>query len=603
MVKLNNITISGLRGVRYNLELPLNGRSALVYGENGSGKSTVSDVIEWFYYDKVEHLAGEEIGRKGYEALRNIFLKDDDPGSLKLEFTNPVLDDKKIIEIHKNNLKAAHSNSEDDFTEYLDDTQLENLILRYKELITFVLSSKSDKLKTLSSIIGYSQITNTRAMLFSALNRLRKEIKTGNYDNQISHQQSQIIEQYGQNVTSDEQFIEVVAELVKPFSLGIKINELKDISEVLKKIKVPDDSETVKQEAFLSKMEDTLVNLPVHLDVLEEQYQEYKKQFDDLVSDIEKLKNVTLGKLLAAGRELLSKGGYGEDNCPLCLTDKGRDELLSEVEFRIAELEEIKKEQNKLRAAKQSLQEQITKTVRLLHGVYDDTQIIIEENKDLKTNIHSIIQGVEKYKDQLKIETTGGSELLDVEKLAVHRGVITTVDEECKKQLKTIRDSREKDSKTDIYSKIKIAGHAYVQIKQLKREKSVYEKQRDILEAIYTRFIQTQSNALETFLNKFSAKIDEIYQFMNPGERVDDIKLVPITKDDELSGITLQFDFLDKKEVTPPHKYLSESHLNCLGIAFFLTSVEAFNKRNKFIVLDDVISRASRHKANAKRGS
>lgn len=30
--------------------------------------------------------------------------------------------------------------------------------------------------------------------------------------------------------------------------------------------------------------------------------------------------------------------------------------------------------------------------------------------------------------------------------------------------------------------------------------------------------------------------------------------------------------------------------MNCLGIAFFLASVEAFNKKNKFIVLDDVIS-------------
>lgn len=35
---------------------------------------------------------------------------------------------------------------------------------------------------------------------------------------------------------------------------------------------------------------------------------------------------------------------------------------------------------------------------------------------------------------------------------------------------------------------------------------------------------------------------------------------------------------------------MSESHLNCLGLAFFLTSVKAFNKTNKFFILDDVIS-------------
>ena len=90
------------------------------------------------------------------------------------------------------------------------------------------------------------------------------------------------------------------------------------------------------------------------------------------------------------------------------------------------------------------------------------------------------------------------------------------------------------------------------------------------LEVIYTRFLDAQKTALETFLARFSAKIDEIYQFMNPGERVDNIKLVSITKDDELSGITIQFDFLDSKEETAPQKYLSESHINCLGIAFYL---------------------------------
>lgn len=35
---------------------------------------------------------------------------------------------------------------------------------------------------------------------------------------------------------------------------------------------------------------------------------------------------------------------------------------------------------------------------------------------------------------------------------------------------------------------------------------------------------------------------------------------------------------------------MSESHINCLGLSFFLASVKAFNKESKFFVLDDVIS-------------
>ncbi|MBU1488107.1 hypothetical protein KKH56_08700 [bacterium] len=44
------------------------------------------------------------------------------------------------------------------------------------------------------------------------------------------------------------------------------------------------------------------------------------------------------------------------------------------------------------------------------------------------------------------------------------------------------------------------------------------------------------------------------------------------------------------KSAFPPQKYLSESHLNSLGIALFLTSVQAFNKENQFFILDDTIS-------------
>lgn len=590
MIKLKNIKISGLRGVRNTIELPLGGKSSLIYGENGSGKSTVADVIEWFYSDKVEHLTGEEIGRKGYEALRNIFLADDDPGTLNLEFTDSNLDDEKIIEVQKKGLKSAHKKTAQEFLDYLIDTQNENLILRYKELVTFVLSSKTDKLKTLSSIIGYSQITDTRAVLLSVLNRLRREIKSSNFDNQISHQQSQIIEQFGQNITSDEQFIGVVENLVKPFSLDIEIKELKDVNEVLKKIKTPDDSAAVKQETFLTKVQETMVSLPAHLDVLEEQYNGYKDQLDALVTDLEKLKKLALDKLLTAGKELLVRGGYGDDNCPLCLTDKNRDELLADIDFRITELEEIKKEQTKLRTAKQELQDQVAKTGRLLNGLYDDAQIKIEENNEHKANVHTIIQGVEKYKQQLSVGISGESKLPDGDTLKINRGVITAINEKSQAQLTAIKDAREKDSKSDIYSKIKISGHAYAEIRRLKEQKSVYEKQRDTLEVIYTRFLDAQKTALEAFLTRFSAKIDDIYQFMNPGERVDNIMLVPITKDDELSGITIQFDFLDSKEETAPQKYLSESHINCLGIAFFLASVEAFNKRNKYILLDDVIS-------------
>jgi DNA repair exonuclease SbcCD ATPase subunit len=588
-VKINNLSITGLRGVRHELSVPLNSKSILLYGENGSGKSTLSDVIEWFFCDRIEHLI-PEIGRKGYEGLRNISLDDNAPGLLSLKFNNVEYDCEKTIELKKNNLKTKFSNNSKDFAEYLSASQEENLILRYKDLVTFVLSSKSEKLGALSEIIGYSKVTGTRDVLRTVYNRLSREIKTRGFDDLINHQNSQIIEQFEQNITSDKQFVEVVKELVKPFKLDMKIEALKDINEVLAKIKKPDDSKEVKQETFLQKIEESLVNLPTNLDELEKQYKDYKKQFDAIVTDIHKLEKLTIEKLLTAGKELLSSESYTENNCPLCMKEQNKAELLSDIESRIAELVEIKKEQKELTESNAALQQQITATVRLVQSILDDKQIDEKQNADHKTNIKAVIKAIKKYQEQLKIKVAGENKLENENTLLIDRNIMDNVKKNCKAQLEAIRTARKKDPKWDASGKIMIASYAYAQIRRLKKEKAAYEKQRDTMETVYRRFLKKQKEALEAFLNTYSDRIDEIYQFLNPGEKVENIKLVPIEKDDELSGITIQFDFMERKGVTPPHKLLSESHINCLGIAFFLTSVDAFNKRNKFIILDDLIS-------------
>lgn len=461
MVKISNISVTGLRGVRNNITIPLDSKSALFYGDNGSGKSTLSDVFEWFFYDKVEHLTGEEIGRKGHEALRNIFLADNDPGSIFLEFTKEDYSGGKLIEIKRDSLRSTYSKNSDVFTGYLETSQKENLILRYKDLVTFVLSSKSDKLRALSNIIGYSQVTSVRDTFLTVFNSLSREIKTKNFDGQISHQQGQIIEQFGQNVTSDENFIAVVEELVKPFALDIKIEKLNDINEVLRKIKTPDDSKALKQEAFLIKIEESLVNLPVNLDELEDRYKDYKNCFDGIVSDIEKLKKLIIEKILTAGQDLLSDESYVEDNCPLCLEEMNKVQLLSDIKARITELNEIKSEQKKLKDSKTILELQITTVLQLLQMLFHDKQINEENNDRHKKNIETLINEIDKYNKQIKVIVAEGNRLEDEDKILVNRELIKLLNDNCKVELEAIRNSRKKNSKSDAYGKISIAGHGY----------------------------------------------------------------------------------------------------------------------------------------------
>lgn len=93
--KIKSISIAGIRGIKDSISLPLNEKSVLLYGDNGTGKSSISDAIEWFYTDKVSHLSGSEIDLK--DALRNSYQKDTDVASIAISYKRNAIDATKNL--------------------------------------------------------------------------------------------------------------------------------------------------------------------------------------------------------------------------------------------------------------------------------------------------------------------------------------------------------------------------------------------------------------------------------------------------------------------------------------------------------------------------
>ncbi len=589
MTKIRSISISGFRGVRKTLSLQPNANSCLVYGDNGTGKTTLADAIEWLYFDKVKHLSSEEVGKKG-EGLRNIHLGDAADAEVNVEFSDSKLNCTKVLEMDGDKLQSSISNKSTELVEYLQFSEQENLLLRYSELVSFVLSTKGEKLRTLSEIIGFGDITKTRDILQKVYRQLSRDIKASNFENQINHYQSQIIDQLGENVTSDKQFLSVVGKLISELGIEAPLKTLDDIDGVLEKVKKPDDSGEQKRETFLANLSDRLVNVPVSFDQLEECYSAYKGKFDGIVQDIGKLKKLELERLLTAGNDVLAKDVHEEESCPLCLVEQSTDDLKSALELRIKDLEAVRLENKELKDAKSEYQNALEAARRVLTAATIDPQCLEDENEKHKKLLEKLLSGIAKFDGPLKSSIVDGKELEVVAALDTERTLLESLDELCKKDVKQLRAAKKNDPKWDAHSKISIATNAYQQIRKMAVVQQKIELQRDAMEDVFRKFLDVQKQAMQSFLLTYSTRIDQIYQFLNPGERVENIRLVPIEKGDDLVGLTIEYDFLHAKAVSPPQKYLSESHLNCLGIAVFLASVEAFNKKNKFIMLDDVIS-------------
>ena len=590
MTKIRGLQIEGLRGVKRHLDLQLQSESALIYGDNGSGKSTISDVIEWFYSGRVDHLSKAEIGPNGIDALRHVDLDETATAYASLEFNDTSLSNKRILEVEGDKLVTRIDKPSQDFELYLKATEREKIIFRYRDLVRFVTARQNERLRELFEIIGFSEVTKIRDALQKSRNNLSRDVKNKDFENQIAHQQRQIVEQLNQNVTSDQEMIEIFNGLVKPFGFKKKIVELSEIDDILERIKRPDDSDEMRQETFLTELKEGVQKLPARLEQLRDDYKEYKNRFDALVQDLDKLKDLYLRTLLQTGESLLEKEQYDKDVCPLCEEAKDRKELLTRLKERLVALEEIKKENQEFRNAKQDVDSQITGIKAILESLVSNSRLALEGNKDRKSELDSLLGKLSNISAELEIKLEPGNSISEYKAIKIGRKNIKPLVQSCKSDLKNIREKRSKDPKWDAQSKIGFSISAYRQIGTYKAERKIMEAQRNAVDHIYRTFVAAQRTALVNFLTSYSARITELYNRMSPHDNVDNIRLTPVDKNGELNGISIIYDFRDEKDASPPEKYLSESRLNCLGLAIFLTSVEVFNKKNKFFLLDDVIS-------------
>jgi len=584
MTTINKINITGIRGTRKTLNLNLNEKSLLLYGENGTGKSSLTDGIEWFFNQKIDHLTNEEIDKKGKGAIRNTFISDKDNGFVEVFFNNDKLDAKLSID---NKLKITRSNQSDDFNSFIEASQSENLILRYCELVRFIIASKTDKLKELQEIIGFSKVQEIRELLLKQKNKINKTIKNNKYDDNKSQQQSIILENLERNTYTDDQFIDGINEITKCLKLGEEINTNKDVEKVLEKLKTQQNSELLKKINFINKVYGTLLNFENNVEVINEKFKNYNNNIRNLQENPEKTNKIQLLNLLKEGHSLLKNDVILNDICPLCQQAKNKVELIQELDKRIEELVLLNIEKEGLEEQANEFRQLVQQNINKIKNLFDEELFNLEENEDLKKQVKIIEKLLTRFSDELKKDLL--TKLIEPSEIIIEKKQFEDIIKQILINKETLEKEQSKDIKTEVHTKIELAKGAYNKYKKIENEKSLLAKQQKTFEILYSDFIIRQSDALNSFLTMFSDDINKYYTAMNPNEKIEEIKFVPITKNEELSGITIEYNFFNQTK-KPPIAYLSESHINCLGLAFFLASVKAFNKENKFFILDDIIS-------------
>ncbi|ENA1795328.1 hypothetical protein ABF176_002169 [Flavobacterium psychrophilum] len=584
--KIKNIKIKGIRGAKDTLDLNLNGKSILLYGDNGSGKSSISDAIEWFFTDKVSHLSSSEIELK--DALRNATIPDTESSEVSISFTKTNLDCSKTLSLKKGKLTPEILNTTEEFSNYISNSNSENILLRYQYLTNFIDNTKGEKLKYLSDIIGFAEVTKKKEVLQKSHNSVKAEIKSQNFETQISSNKQILIDKLGASISQEKQLFDTINEKIKSLNTGITINSIADIDKLLEHIKKPVNNNLTIELKFLDDTKNALNILFSEIDLIDGEYVKYFEEFNIIANDVDAIIKIYLGDLLNAANTVFKKKIHTDESCPLCLQPKNSNDLQEEIKVRIKEIEEYSKKKVPFDKAKKMVTEIVAERIKRLENVLLNTEINKAENDTIKKAVISLKTKIFEYQKAIDVKVTSGDKPLSAELYKLKEedfSILISI----KERIVKIEDFLKNDTITVLYSNILASKEAFLNIQKLDKQKVVLENQRKTLELIYNEFVKKQKEALEDFINSFSERINEFYQYMNPGEPFQEIKIVTIGEDDELNGITIEYKY-NGNWVSPPQKYFSESHLNCFGLSFFLASVEAFNNENKFIILDDVIS-------------
>jgi recombinational DNA repair ATPase RecF len=88
MRKISNINLTWFRGAAESAVLQTNDKNVVVYGLNGSGKSSFCDALEYIVNGRIEHLRHEYSGSKQEKGVCNTHAPDDTNSNIAISFSN-----------------------------------------------------------------------------------------------------------------------------------------------------------------------------------------------------------------------------------------------------------------------------------------------------------------------------------------------------------------------------------------------------------------------------------------------------------------------------------------------------------------------------------
>lgn len=576
-VKLSKINIKAFRGIP-DLELDLDGKSLIIKGENGSGKSSIVDAIELFFTGKVLYLDGVR-GLSLHNHGTHVNYK---PENVKISLTfNPG----NITMIRTFNSSFSIPLELEPFFKITNNG---TFILRRSQLLEFISSQPAERFRAIGSIIGIEALDE----LELEMKRLRDELE-GNVNSksgQIKGLYHEISDILGKEVTDQSKILKALNELLKNVDLP-PIESLDEAAvhaeRMLKSIKKTDQLDKIKTLNELLE----LTKEPFGSESL---FAELSSLNDKIKPLLNRNADLSLKSLLELGSKIILEKNL--TRCPLCENEIDPENLLMNIQEREDILIKLSDDASKIITISVPListLEEIDSKIELLESnaayfepLADETIILHEKGPIFRGLIDNTKSAISLSCEIPLSEISNVINIINVSLINIPcKGKVLldlidlTVEE--KRVLEIARLIDQIRSKSADISRITDELHSYQAYHSASKK-------------IYNEFSDAKKAKIQEVYDIIGEDIRRFYSFLHPGEPHKNIELIVATG--RRASTELKIESFGRKG-EDPRALTSEGHLDSLGLCIFLAFVKKFNQDCSLIILDDVVTTVdSRHR-------
>lgn len=594
--RIQSLEVEGFRGILKPRTLPLDGKSLLLFGENGSGKSSFLDALERLFTGQVSTLDGRAQGLSSEKNGPHIKLVKDKP---RISVT---FNDASATKVELDTATGALGT----VTSYLEPAREPVYILRRSQVLAFVEAVPRSRYELLTPFFPLSSVEQIEVAFKTCRDQLETQFSRSVEDvARVQRDFHRLLGMTSQTVNlSEELVLTVVNERLKTSSRPL----LKALGEVKPMIERLD--EELAQFGDLSRHSELTISISaldeLRTTILAVDVDTFLETFAELKRREEKEARVFYEKVLEEGARWIEE--EGRTDCPLCEQELRRfppSEVVARARARLEEMRELISLRKKANEMRQSLLDSLRSCLQAADKAGGRLPKLAEE---VRTECNQMIGAIVQEAKELSIllpktlSETYPERVSNVAGAFRKDGVLTISIDKCvgilQSLLAALPSARTAQDLLSLRGLLAQVIPTWTELKKLIDSSANAGAAHQLAQSACEALEQARKETVGSLYKNISQDIDNIYRKLHkyhepeepaqPGQRNVRLEI----REAVAKSVNLKADFYDQVDVDP-RAYYSEAHLDSLGISIFLALRKWYRKQHPdfdLLVLDDVLT-------------